>query len=223
MRNFQLFADTYEGNSVGSIEDYTRAGHVILALKASEGTAHIDTWHAGRAREAHAWGLAVVHYHFARPDLGNDPHREAEFFVRVVKPTWRKGDYLWLDIERGVERRTGTEQAWCEAFCATVHSMFGATPIVYASESVLNEALRNMRVKGERYAPAKYGGSPSRLAGKKRKWSEQFTDGTLGHGPHSLPGTGKGDINILSLRVASAVRLRTGWRRWRALHPGRKH
>lgn len=222
MRSYQLFADTYEGTPTVNVGEYTRAGHVILACKATEGLSHIDKWHAGRAREAHAWGLSVIHYHFARPDEGNDPLREAAFFVQVVKPTWRKGDYLWLDMERGVQRRSDTDALWSETFCAEVHRLFGATPIVYSSESTLNGTLRNVRVKGERYAPAKYGGSPSRLEGRKRKWSEQFTDGTLGHQPHSIEGIGKCDLNNLSRGVASAVRIRTGGRRWRALHPRRK-
>ena len=219
MLSFQLFADTYEGTPSVNMEEYTRSGRVAIAVKASEGVTHVDRWHAGRAREAHAWGLAVIHYHFARPDLGTDPKREAAFFVAIVKPTWRKGDYLWLDFERGVVRRQDTDQLWAETFCAEVHRMFGATPIIYGSESTLNGSLLSCRVKGERYAPAKYGGAPSKLAGRKRKWSEQFTDGVQGHEPHSVAGMGPCDLNILSIRVAAAVRLRTGWRRWRALHP----
>lgn len=216
---FRYFADTYNGTESVNMHDYAAAGHCLIALKASEGRSFIDPVHARRSREAHAMGLSVLHYHFARPDEGNNPELEAHLFAMVVKPTWQPGDYLWLDYERDITHSSLPAKRWVEIFCRVVHEHLGATPILYAEASRMNGELADVRITGERYHPAKYGGAPTRLSRRRTKWGEQFTNGVEGDHPHAAAGIGQCDMNLLNARVAWSLRVRTGLRRWRALHP----
>ena len=163
MSNSRLFADTFNGTASVNMQDYARAGYSLIAIKASEGTGFIDFLHAGRSRRAHDEGLTVLHYHFARPDEGSSAIDEAQLFARVVRPTWRPGDYLALDIERTHPNGSGATTDWCKIFVTEAYRLLDATPIIYGSESFLRDVIGGLKVKGERYWPAKYG--PGRALG----------------------------------------------------------
>lgn len=216
MRQLRYMTDGYEFTRPLDVAKYMAAGRSILALKASEGTQHVDVEHAPRSRWTHSEGGTVLHYHFGRPDLGNRASAEAEHYLRVTKPLWKPGDYLCLDMERGLIDGMGTPSEWCEHFSEWCATHFGAHPIIYANESTLNGPLRNLRIPGERYWVAKYGDGWPHLLGRKKIWAWQFTDGKLGKQPHTAPGVGQCDQSLLPLWVAVPLAART-WRRRRAI------
>jgi lysozyme len=216
MRNRRYFADVSNNNSAVQVAEYAKAGHVLLATKASEGVSFIDGKHAGWARWAHAEGLTVLHYHFARPDAGNNPAVEAGNFARAVRPLLKGGDYLCLDWERKNALRGFTATTWCEAFCREVKRLTGHTPIVYASESVFKSDLLGLHIPGGRYWVAKYGPPPADVGAGRKVWGWQYTNGQVGNTPHGALGIGSCDMSVLNRRTAVALQLRA-WRRRRSI------
>lgn len=213
MNQSRYFSDIYEGTRGIAMDEYAHSGRVLLALKATEGIGHVDVIHKSRTARAHAYGLTVLHYHFARPDDNRSPADEAGHFAREVKPVLRPGDYLCLDIERFRPEGSATTVAWCEQFCTLVHGYTGHSPIVYASESVLAAPLAPLRVPGERYWVAKYGPGPVKLARRRHLFAWQYTDGAVGPLPRIGPGIGACDNSIMSRRMGWVLRARTLRRR----------
>lgn len=221
MQQFRLMSDVYEGNGTFDVNEYADSGRTIIALKASEGNFHVDRDHAQRTLKAHDRHLSVVHYHFARPEKGQDPIGDAINFVRVVRPHFNDYDYLCCDIEEMARGGQLNTAEWVEAFCTRVHRELGHYPVVYCGESFGREFLRTLKVPGERYWVAKYGpGHPDAPHGE-RVWAWQFTDGQEGPPPHEAPGLRRGDDSQLPLRFALVLRTRLARRRWRARHQGR--
>lgn len=214
MRNLRYMADKYEGNGQADMASYFRSGHSIVALKASEGAGHRDSLHASRSKWAHGEGGTVLHYHFARPDENKAPEIEAQWYLGVVKQLWVPGDYLCLDVERGLDRPVAYLDHWVMAFSTYCANHFGAHPVIYASESVFNGQLRNVRIPGNRAWVAKYGAGIPSLARPWREWAWQFTDGVEGKQPHTAVGMGATDQSLLPLWVALPLWARTRRRRW---------
>jgi GH25 family lysozyme M1 (1,4-beta-N-acetylmuramidase) len=78
------------------------SGRSFAITKATEGVGFIDPTFRRNWTEMLRAGLPVPGaYHFARPDLGNAPEAEADFFLSVVQPVTGSviGTLLALDIE----------------------------------------------------------------------------------------------------------------------------
>jgi len=78
------------------------SGRAFALTKATEGVGFVDPTFARNWSEMLRAGIAVPGaYHFARPDLGNAPEAEADFFLSVVLPATGSvaGTLLALDIE----------------------------------------------------------------------------------------------------------------------------
>jgi hypothetical protein len=92
------------------------SGRAFEICKATEGVGYIDPqWAANRAGMLRI-GITPGAYHFSRPDLGNSPDAEAEWFLNVVSPG--PGWILVHDAESA-----GGSLAWCDEFerrCATL-------------------------------------------------------------------------------------------------------
>jgi hypothetical protein len=113
------------GVDISNYQDHIPAGQDFVIIKATEGETFTDNrfagwWHelAGKRRGA---------YHYAHPS--NDPIREAEHFLSVVRPV--KGDVLVLDHEDADGRSAQHCAAWAQAWCAHVHTRTGIKPVVY--------------------------------------------------------------------------------------------
>ena len=99
------------------------AGITFALTKATEGVGFIDPTFGRNWSEMLRVGFpAPGAYHFARPDLGNAPENEADFFLAVVESVTGSaaGTLLALDIE--VDPATA---AWCVAFEARVRDRLG--------------------------------------------------------------------------------------------------
>lgn len=213
MREFRYMADVYEGNTPIDIAQYFYKGRSIIALKATEGQTHVDVRHARRSRESHAAGGTVMHYHYARPDLGNSPTLEADLFIKAVRPVWVPGDYLMCDIESNKRPVEVGDVPWLEKFAERCHSTFGATPVTYANQSTFQGPLRKLRIPGRRCMVALWGPGNPTLPPGLREWAKQFTDGAVGPQPHTAPGIGRCDQSELPLWVALPLWARTRRRR----------
>lgn len=194
---------------------YYKAGHRVIALKATEGvggrqaqdTPSTDSPRSSgigrqvvypdRVHAAHQAGLTVIHYHFARPDHHRTPEAEAHDFLSYIKPHYRKGDKVALDLEvqpiPGLDlngyaagfanlarRAVGAQHGWLYSYTAFIAQHHLRTP------------------KGWRLWLANYS-APVPHPGA---WTHQYTDGHLGPGPHKLPGVGVADVSLMTRRAA---------------------
>ena len=218
MRSYRYMADLYEGDQEPDLALYANYGHTCVALKASEGVTHADTTHAGRSRQAHAHGLTVVHYHYCKPSSQNSVGVEAAFFWRWVKPVWQPGDYLALDVEELSPHGARATGEYTEMMVEHVHRVSGHTPLVYGSTSFLEMIGNTAYLKTVRRWQAQYGSMPGWGPWRRPWWAWQFTDGTVGPGPHRCAGIPRGDISLLNWRTAVVLRSRFRRRRRRLKH-----
>ena len=73
-------------------------------------------------------------YHFARPDLGNDPEDEAQHFVNTVRKYISDRSILALDVEANA-LNCGNLDAWCSIFAQVVDVETGILPMIYCSQA----------------------------------------------------------------------------------------
>ncbi len=92
--------------------------------------------------EAHAAGMLIGAYHYARPDLGNDAADEARYFVSVAG-TYLKEGYLRpaLDLEEGASIGKAALSNWVHKWMDTVKSETGIEPIIYVNSNYANNYL----------------------------------------------------------------------------------
>ena len=92
--------------------------------------------------EAHATGMLIGAYHFARPDLGNDAANEARYFVSVARKHLKDG-YLRpaLDLEEGASLGKVALSNWVHEWMNTVKSETGVEPIIYVNSNYASNFL----------------------------------------------------------------------------------
>ena len=175
MSNRALMIDVSSNNPTPRIRLYKKAGHQVIALKATEGQSYTWDRHGKLSDRAHKHGLAVWHYHFAR---SGDPVAQARYFLAEVHGHWRDGDRLVLDAES-----TGVGAAFVQAFINACHERFPHRPgLVYSYGSFLTGA-KIRPAHGWGLWLAAYGPiQPKPVAGWDHLTAWQFTDKATGVG-----------------------------------------
>lgn len=208
MKPAELFADIYSDDHFNA-HAYRSAGHRVIAIKATEGAGYVNPHHAAWVDAAHAAGLAVVHYHFCRPENGNAGGQGAHFW-NAVRPRYHRGDRLAFDLETGNPRTAG---AWLREADAMVCQLNGGAPpdrpVGYTYLSYFNEAGGTLSLRSHAWWMAAWGALlrlRTRLAGGQYLWAQQFTDGHFGPEPHRFAGVigtgagGTGDGSVINKR-----------------------
>lgn len=203
---WRLMADQYELNAEPNLESYRRAGHRRYMHKVSEGLDHVDQAYAERVRRWHDLGGYAVFYHFARPDQGPRPREEGRRFVSLVKPLMRRGDRFVIDAEARPGDPWEAPRWYLEELWATIAARLPVNPAIYGSTSFLNEFVATRWLRRRRRHEAAYGSTPSLRPWGTPRWAWQFTDGSAGPEPHSLPGIFECDISLLNPALAYADR-----------------
>ena len=103
------------------------SGRDFVYLKATEGIGYVDPAFATFRQQAHAAGLIVGIYHFARD---NDPVAEFAYFAGVVGAL-QPGEFLVLDQE--VTHATGNA-VWCKAWLDAAKAHYGIAPMIYMNQ-----------------------------------------------------------------------------------------
>jgi GH25 family lysozyme M1 (1,4-beta-N-acetylmuramidase) len=106
------------------------SGRDFAVIKATEGVGWTDPTFAAYRQAAHAAGLIVGIYHFARPDT-NSPAAEAQSFLSAVGAV-QPGEFLVLDWEVPYG---GDHVAWCKAWLDAVAAQTGVNPLIYMNQS----------------------------------------------------------------------------------------
>lgn len=198
---YQYAADVSSNNGVISIPSYSRAGHAVLIIKATQGTSYVNPDHFEQANLAHEFGITVVHYHFVEP---GDNQAQIDHFRNVYIRAWRKGDYVCGDFE--VDGLTGSSTS---DFLRKLHAETTHEPILYTYKSFLENQLRGAVVPGKRLWLADYSDvAPTYDKNLYKLWAWQYTDGKDGPPPHFYTGIGNCDGSIVSRGPAFALHLR---------------
>ena len=105
----------------------------FVGIKATEGVGYVDPLCDKFYQQAKSKGKLLLVYHFARPDLGNSPEAEAEFFVNNIKGYVGEA-ILALDYECAPY-----SDDWAYRFNKRVNELTsGVWPVLYASASIIN-------------------------------------------------------------------------------------
>ena len=107
----------------------------FVICKATEGNGYTDEMCDVFYQKAKSLGKKLGVYHFARPDLGNSPEAEADWFVKETLG-YHKEAMLILDWESGNLKDT----VWARKWLDRVYSKTGVKPVIYMSASVMNTA-----------------------------------------------------------------------------------
>lgn len=107
----------------------------FVIIKATEGNGYTDEMCDTFYQKAKSLGKKLGVYHFARPDLGNSPEAEADWFVKETLG-YHKEAILVLDWESG----DLTNVSWAKAWLDRVYEKTGVKPIIYMSASVMSSA-----------------------------------------------------------------------------------
>lgn len=205
MRYSPLFADISSNNSDFNAAEYRAAGHIFVAIKATEGTGYVNPDHKGWCYAAGGHHIGIAHYHFARPDLNTDPHAEAAHFLANALPLTGGRDYLVLDQERATPRGWNADPTWSAEFDGYVQAHSRFHTILYASASTLQISDHWLVGPNKRVWDAAWGSGPDYAPAGYSCVFRQFTDGVYGPEPHSLPGVGVGDVNIARGRMWAEI------------------
>lgn len=203
----RIIADVSSNNGSVDLASYRGGRNRItsrrlLIVKRTEGVGFEDPGSADLVKRAHAHGITVMHYHFARPDNHPLPHPEAEYFASVVKPTLGKRDGVILDFETGLGQVSNSA---CIAYCAGFHSLIrgllGRDLVGYANPNYLNTIGPGLGNAIRRWWIAEYGSTLHKPSWIRKLWGWQYTDGAVGPWPHAVAGIGHSDLSRISWKT----------------------
>lgn len=120
-------AASHQGNMNQSAMDFD-----ALIVKATEGISYINPYCDGEFQEALKLGKKLGVYHFAR-NTKNTAEAEANFFIKNTKGYIGKAIPVldWEDSDP-------SDVAWALKWLQTVEKAYGCKPLIYMSESVVN-------------------------------------------------------------------------------------
>ena len=99
-----------------------------VGMKASEGVGFQDPAFLRHMAAARARGAILGPYHFGRPDLGNSPEAEADWFARVVEAAGGPAG-MWPSLD--LEVSGGPLAGWRDRFCDRLEARWAYTPWWY--------------------------------------------------------------------------------------------
>jgi lysozyme len=200
MKSSELMADVSSNNGWISVDNYARAGHVVLAVKATQGQGYTNPYHYDQCNRAHEFGLTVVHYHYCD---NTSIQGQINHFRNIYNRAWRNGDYACFDIEE-----PNLYTAFANSILSNYFAQAQHEPILYTYRADFEEKLRGVKVPGGRLWIADYSSNVVHVPKSYTLWARQYTDGKEGPEPHFYSGIGKCDGSYVSAGIAKALYLR---------------
>ena len=133
---------TMYGVDISNYQSSTPAGYDFYIIKASEGNGYKDPCLDQHYNQVKAWGKPYGFYHFARPDLGNTPQAEADWFLSLVGHHAKKCIYA-LDLE-GSALKYADYANWARQWLDHVYSKTGVKPLIYIQGSIADNVARTV-------------------------------------------------------------------------------
>ena len=130
------------GNDVADFQgqinfDIYKNNSNFLITKATEGTGFTANTLKRNQSESRRVGLPLGYYHFARPDVGNTPEAEADYFLSKLGEL-KEGELLVLDYEPPNQKQTDVD--WCRKWLDRVASKTNGTkPLIYLNQSQIKQ------------------------------------------------------------------------------------
>jgi lysozyme len=181
--------DLSHHNTVTSFQQVKDAGIIGVIRKATGGVGFVDAEYDSRHKAALSVGLLFGSYHFG---THGDPKGQADHYLDIVEST----ELMALDFEPNPRHGTMT-LAEAETFVTRIKDQTGHFPGLYSGEFFINRQLGNNTdtVLKECFLwIAKYSeGRPKIPAAFSTFTLHQYTDGSAGPQPHSVPGVGRCD------------------------------
>lgn len=134
--------------SWSSYKTWSSSGDGIprFCCKVSEGAGVTDPNYAGYVSSAKSNGIRIIHYHYARPDLGNTAQQEAQYFINVVGSIG-PDDQLMLDYEGDLNNNpTGFTSQWAYDWLSIVSAHHGRQACIYSFLSFIQGQLQDSRL-----------------------------------------------------------------------------
>ncbi len=189
------FVDLSHHNQDVDLATARRSGLVGLLHKATQGVSFVDPTWVERARQARELGLLLGAYHFCT----NEPvEAQLDHFLGVLARVGAAGVLPCLDWEPNpdVSQGTLTLEGLVE-LTDRFHARTGVYPVLYGGYWMLGALSSGRPLGGIGRCPL-WQGFYSRAFGWLsdiwERWTLlQYTDGTLGPGPHAFPGLGAVD------------------------------
>lgn len=178
----------------GAIDWRQVAGHGarFAFLKATEGLHYVDKRFATNAAGAHAAGLKVGAYHFARPGtVDGDAEHQARHLAATIAPHHLDLAPV-LDIESTVA--TVDTDRWALDFLAELEHLTGRRPLLYTYAPFATQHLHDPALAGYQLWIAAYRATPPLAPRPWRSWAiwQRTSNGTV-------PGIdGRVDLNVLA-------------------------
>lgn len=194
-------ADISSNNRRFDANTYRNAGHLLVGIKATEGTGYVNPNHRGWCYDAGRHHVGILHYHFARPDLGTDPRAEADHFLAWATPLLGPRDYVVLDIERATRQGWNHDPAWSATFDSHIQDRTRFATILYTFESVLRTSDKWLVGDRKRVWDAAWGAGPGYAPPGYQLALHQFTDGVVGPEPHQVAGVGTCDVSYMGAEL----------------------
>lgn len=198
MQYNRYFADVSSAQPNVNMHDYADAGHLLIGIKATEGLSYVNPYHRGQSYAAGARHVAVAHYHFARPDLNDNPSAECRHFIDAAGHLLGPYDYVILDLERATRQGWSHDPAWSREWDQMLRSLSRFRTILYASRSVLQGSDQWLADDPKRVWDAAYGTEPDYAPPGYECVFRQYTDGIVGPDPRWFAGIGRCDGNYMS-------------------------
>lgn len=104
----------------------------FVIFKATEGNGYTDPKLNRNQSEARRVGLLLGYYHFARPDLGNTPEAEANYFLSKIGEL-KENELLALDYE--CKNQKQSDVTWCKKFLDIVFEKTKVRPFIYLNQA----------------------------------------------------------------------------------------
>ena len=197
----RLMADISDNNKGFDAEEYKRAGHVAIGIKATEGIGFVNPTHHEWAQAARKQGLGVVHYLFAHP--ADSAREQVDLFWEQVHPVfYRPGDFVAFDVEIGTLLQA---HDWLREADQILRDVSGTRPWCYAPLSYYEGA--NLQVASRRYWVAAWGAQRPRVRHGDMLAAWQFYGGTVGPEPHTAAGIpGLCDMSVVDEKIIREMR-----------------
>lgn len=109
-------------------------------VKVTEGNNHLDSKAAKNIEDCRKAGIPVGAYHFARPDLHEDPYDEVKNFVKHCPIN--QGDLRpVMDFERNGDHSPSSLHHWVIEFLLETEKQTGIRPIIYTGGNMVKYGL----------------------------------------------------------------------------------
>lgn len=178
--------DLSHHNTVTSFQQIKSSGIIGVIHKATQGAQFVDAEYADRRKAALSAGLLFGSYHFAAQ--GN-PEGQADHYLDIAD----SNELMVLDFEPNAQDGTMT-LAEAETFVTRINAQTGRFPGLYSGESFINGQLGNNTgtiLKQCFLWIAKFSANRPNIPPAFPIFTLwQYTDGSAGPQPHTVPGIG---------------------------------